>query len=546
VFSNTGYVLAETGGPAGYTASDWSCDNGVTVTGGTITLTEGQTGVTCTINNDDNPSSLKLVKTVDNDDGGNAVVADFQLFISGAPVDSGVVNARFAGDWVASETTLSGYTPGDWGGDCDADGSITLALGQHATCTITNDDVAPTLKLVKQVNNDNGGDGVPADWTLTAIAEAPSDGRNYSELGNHGTFETVYANTVYVLTETPNPGAGYVAWLPGCDNGVIVDASGGTYKITLDEGQTDVTCTLFNVDIAPTLKLVKTVDNGDGGTAVPNNWTLTATAEAPKDGRNYSETGDHDAFETMYSNTDYVLAETGGPAGYTAGDWSCDSGVTVTGSTITLDEGQTGVTCTINNDDIAPTLQLNKLVVNNNGGTAVASDFELTATGTSGSFSGNPVSGTDPRAGSVGPNPVTSGVTYALSETGPAGYVPAKSSDPGDPDTYWSCAITPAGSTTPGDAAPTDEITLAPGESLSISTAVTLLFPISRCSSAGHRLPAVWQIHALRVTGWQARLPRRDMRPVIGVATVPLTDLSPSPLASTRPAPSRTMMLHQP
>ena len=38
-----------------------------------------------------------------------------------------------------------------------ANGTITLALGQNLTCTITASDTAPTLKVVTTVINDNGG-----------------------------------------------------------------------------------------------------------------------------------------------------------------------------------------------------------------------------------------------------------------------------------------------------------------------------------------------------------------------------------------------------
>ena len=39
------------------------------------------------------------------------------------------------------------------------------------------------------------------------------------------------------------------------------------------------------------------------------------------------------------------------------------------------------ITCTITNDDNAPKLTLNKVVVNDNGGTALESAWTLTATG---------------------------------------------------------------------------------------------------------------------------------------------------------------------
>src|SRR4029077_14525967 len=75
----------------------------------------------------------------------------------------------------------------------------------------------------------------------------------------------------------------------------------------------------------------------------------------------------------------YTLGETG-PGGYTRSAWSCTNGVTVTGNQITLANGQS-TTCTIHNDDNAPSLTLNKVVVNDNGGTALNTDWTLSATG---------------------------------------------------------------------------------------------------------------------------------------------------------------------
>src|SRR5262249_57233406 len=63
-FSAGTYTLSETDGPSGYTASVWTCTNGVTVNGSSeITLANGQS-TTRTINHDDHAPSLTLHKTV--------------------------------------------------------------------------------------------------------------------------------------------------------------------------------------------------------------------------------------------------------------------------------------------------------------------------------------------------------------------------------------------------------------------------------------------------------------------------------------------------
>ena len=98
--------------------------------------------------------SLVLIKTVINNNGGAKKVKDFRLFVDGETVKSGKRKILTPGEHFASEETLPNYDASAWGGDCALDGSITLSLGQHAVCTITNDDAAPLPSVV--IDNFNG------------------------------------------------------------------------------------------------------------------------------------------------------------------------------------------------------------------------------------------------------------------------------------------------------------------------------------------------------------------------------------------------------
>ena len=74
--------------------------------------------------------------------------------------------------------------------------------------------------------------------------------------------------------------------------------------------------------------------------------------------------------------------------------------------------------CTINNDDIAPSLELDKTVTNDNGGTAPNTAWTLTATGTGGSPTN--LSGTTP----VSSDPDVQGRhLHPRGAGGPAGYL---------------------------------------------------------------------------------------------------------------------------
>jgi hypothetical protein len=236
---------------------------------------------------------------------------------------------------------------------------VTLAEGESATCTIINDDVAPTLTLVKQVVTDNGGTAVATDWNLTAIGVKAGN----VLIGAGGATGNVLVDT-FALSESTGP-SGYTA-----SDWVCVGGTQNGASVTLAEGES-ATCTITNDDVAPGLTLVKQVVNDDGGTAVATDWDLTATGA--KAGNVLSGAGG--ATGNVLADT-FALSESTGPAGYTAGDWVCVGG-TQNGASVTLAEGESA-TCTITNDDVAPTLTLVKVV---DGGNALPDDFSLTVDG---------------------------------------------------------------------------------------------------------------------------------------------------------------------
>ena len=113
------------------------------------------------------PPMLTVTKVVVNDDGGTKIVGDFPLFVDGGSVTSGAANSFSAGAHTVSETTDPGYSA-FIGGDCAADGTITLAPGDVKTCTITNDDIVtvpPTFS--KSFAPDTIGPGSVSTLTFT-------------------------------------------------------------------------------------------------------------------------------------------------------------------------------------------------------------------------------------------------------------------------------------------------------------------------------------------------------------------------------------------
>src|SRR5262249_5186690 len=102
--------------------------------------------VTCVVTNDDVAATLTVIKHVVNDSGGTKSAADFTLTINGvtatggnsfAGVEAGVTKTlTTVGVYSVTETPVAGYAQ-TLSSDCTG----TISLGQHKTCTVTNNDV---------------------------------------------------------------------------------------------------------------------------------------------------------------------------------------------------------------------------------------------------------------------------------------------------------------------------------------------------------------------------------------------------------------------
>jgi hypothetical protein len=349
------YIVSENATPSGYAFKGFTGDCDLS---GNVTVVAGGSK-TCTLTNEAQTAHLKLVKTVTNDNGGQAVATDFTLSASGPTPISGAGGAEsdvHNGTYALSETNVAGYSAGSWScvGGTQNGSNVTLALGLSATCTINNNDQSAHLKLVKTVTNDNGGQAATTDFTLSAAGPTPISGAGGAE-------SDVNAGT-YALSETNV--AGYTAGSWSCVGGTQNGSN-----VTLALGQS-ATCTINNNDQTAHLKLVKTVTNDDGGQKVAADFTLSAAGPTPISGAGSAEAD-------VNAGT-YALSETN-VAGYTAGSWSCVGG-TQNASNITLALGQSA-TCTINNNDQAGTLTVIKHVINDNGGTKVATDFSFQVNG---------------------------------------------------------------------------------------------------------------------------------------------------------------------
>lgn len=306
-----------------------------------------------------------------------------------------------AGDYTISESGgVPGYAFVSW--DCGAAGTftdptptITVPADGTVTCTVRNDAIQPSLTLRKVVT---GGPASPTAWTLTAQGPTTVTGA--------GTATGPVRIGEYQLAETGGP-SGYTAGDWVCTGGTQT----GPSSVVVSLGQ-DVECVVTNARSEPTPHLVTLRKEVVGGPATTADFLLSGTGPP---GTVQGVSGSPTVTDVPVPSGTYTLAETAttpvAQAGYTSSGWSCTAG-TVSGSTLTLADGDGDAVCTVTNTWTGGTLTLVKDVI---GGTVVPGAWTLTAAG--------PVTVTG-RSGlpAVTSVPVPAG-TYTLTESGPTNYV---------------------------------------------------------------------------------------------------------------------------
>ncbi len=185
----------------------------------------------------------------------------------------------------------------------------------------------PTLTVIKDVVNDNGGTKTAADFTLT-INGVTADGGNSFAGSEGGVTKTLLTTGGYSVTEAPV--AGYAATYSGDCAGTI---AAGEHK----------TCLITNNDVGATLTVIKHVIDDNGGTKTAADFTLAINGVTAAGGNSFagSETG---VTKTLTSVGAYSVTETAVP-GYTMTASADCSG------TIALGEHKT---CTLTNNDVPP------------------------------------------------------------------------------------------------------------------------------------------------------------------------------------------------
>lgn len=336
------YTVGESGGPTGYLATFSGDCNGQ----GQITIA-ANASYTCTITNDDIGPHLSVIKHVDNTGGGTKTAADFEILVDAANAspenfagsESGVEVILSAGAYSVSEELEDDYLP-EYSSNCEG----TIALAETKTCTIVNVFTPPpapkgSLKVIKEVINDNEGTAQASDFTLNV-----TDSQQNSFVVQSGQTNE-FNPGAYTVGETGGP-SGYTASFSGdCD-------SQGQISIEADE---EFTCTITNNDVGGnggggeeeegTLVVKKIVVNDNGGNKSPDDFSLFVK----KDSENVAGSPAAGA----ESGTTYTLA----PGEYTVGETavnlytaSFSGDCNAEGKVIVVDDQQK--VCTITNNDI--------------------------------------------------------------------------------------------------------------------------------------------------------------------------------------------------
>jgi hypothetical protein len=327
------HTISETNIPTGYQLVEITPDGNVSSAGAQFTVRTDQTAHV-NITNRQQESSITVRNEITNDNGGNLGASDFPLFIDGAAVDHDSAVSVLAGSHTVSQTNIPGYQM-TISGDCDNNGVVSVAPGEHKTCIITNNDIAPQLTVIKEVINDDGGSSQVSDFPLS-ISGTPVTSGVPMELN---------ANTAYQVSEINLPG--YTASFSGdCD-------SNGS--ITLQPGDNKV-CTITNDDAPATIIVQKVINDANGVSATASDFTFMISGVTAKDGNSFS--GNESGVEKQLTSIgEYTVTEESAPAYEVSYSADCSGSIML---------GETK-TCVVTNTRLYGTIRVHKDVLGPDG-----------------------------------------------------------------------------------------------------------------------------------------------------------------------------------
>ncbi|WP_058623829.1 SpaA isopeptide-forming pilin-related protein [Microbacterium testaceum] len=233
--------------------------------------------------------------------------------------------------------------------------------GASVECTFTNRPLTASVtvrKVIQDIRGQNPGPG--SGWTLGAATTfttgsgttSPSATTQVTSASGNVSWQLAFAGASsraqVTVSEQQQSGWRFVSGVcaiaraGGSTQTVSVASPSGTALSNIAPGDA-VDCTLTNKPVSGLLTLKKQVDNTYGGSSTPADWTLTATGAQTITGK----TGESAVTSAVVAPGTYALSESGTPAGYQKGSWTCTGG-TVTGGSVSV-ATDADVVCTVTN-----------------------------------------------------------------------------------------------------------------------------------------------------------------------------------------------------
>ena len=283
------------------------------------------------------PGTLLVKKVVS---GGDSSAGTFSIHVKkdgsdvpGSPAagsTDGTSYSLAAGSYTVSEGAVANYT-GAFSGACNADGVVTVASGQSATCTITNTYTPPepetgSLKITKKLTGDLTG-FTGGDFTFSVSCDDESYGPVTINLSSGSASASpitgIPAGADCTVSETAKPLAGtYAGW-----DAPTYSPSATVPIVSGQEATVEVTNKrTYNPPQAETsITIVKETVGGDGEFDFRLAYCADGCGYLP-DPANFSITTDGgDGSRTFPQVTPgwYVVEETDLPSGWALTDASC-------------------------------------------------------------------------------------------------------------------------------------------------------------------------------------------------------------------------------
>ena len=379
------------GDSSNYTSTLACTGNSNPLAGNVLTVSNTDTGITCTYTNARNAVQLALAKTWENANVGDAVNVSAtggtnnpslsSTADTASETDTGTAATVYAGDEVTITELFTTGLPGNYTSSLACTGNANPLAGNVLTvggadtsivCTETNARAPVSLTLRKTWANAIIGNSVTVSTTGAANQATVASTAETANETDAGTAVDVFAGEVITIGEIFGDGSpnDYNTTLACTGNQTPV--AGNTLTVTA--GDTAIVCTLTNARKSASLTLRKTWSNANVGDAVTvsttgaaNNASLDSTADSASE----TDTG---SSVTVFVGEQVTIAEvftTGSASNYSATLACTGNGTALAGNVLTVNAADTAIVCTQTNTRASAGLTLRKTWVNAIVGDAV-------------------------------------------------------------------------------------------------------------------------------------------------------------------------------